>query len=170
MKTRAYFKKAIYPLLGLILFTFFISACKKDTVANNTGNYEMTFNANGTQIKYNTDNAVVATFSQTGEQYVGIFSGYDANSNMGLSVYDNKQISESDYTGFTASGMATVGALIGYQDDSGTLYSQAGNDVDIKISSITSDSVSGTFSGTLTATGKPNMVITEGKFTLKRLN
>ena len=121
-------------------------------------------------VKYELEGALIATFNQTNGQYIAIFSGYDATSNMNLSVYDDKAIGESDYTGFSNSGTATVGALMGYQDVSDTLYSQAGGDVDIKVIKITSDLVSGTFSGTLKSSGEQDMVITDGKFTLKRFN
>ncbi|HKI88557.1 MAG TPA: hypothetical protein VKA38_05970 [Draconibacterium sp.] len=170
MENRYPFVKAIYPLAGLILLIILLSACKKDTVANNAGKYEMSFKANGASVKYDTENALVATFNQTNNQYIAIFSGYDTNSNMNLSVYDDKAISETNYSGYTVSGIVTTGVLMGYQDDSGTLYTQPGADVAIRVSSISASAVSGTFSGTLKATGKPDMVITDGKFNLKRLN
>lgn len=130
----------------------------------------MSFTANGTKVEYTLEGALVATFSNAGQQYVGIFSGYDTNTNMNLQVYDNTDISEKDYSGYTTVNTELVGVLMGYQDNSSTLYSKGGGDVVVNVSSITDTSVSGTFSGTLKAAGKPDMVIADGKFTVKRIN
>ena len=91
---------------------------------------------------------------------------------MSLQIYDDKQIGEMSYSGYDVSGSALVGVLMGYQDTSGTLYTQLSlsSDMVINISSITTDAVSGTFSGTLQSTGKADISITEGKFTVWRAN
>lgn len=168
MKNIFFGSKRIYLFIVLLMMISVVNSCKKDNSISNT--YEMSFYANGTKVVYTVEGALVATFSNAGDQFLGIFSGYDVNSNMGLQVYSNTEISENSYSGYTTSGFVLVGVLIGYQDTSGTLYSQAGGDVIIDVASITDTSVSGTFSGTLKASGKPDMVITEGKFTVKRFN
>ena len=169
MKNNFTTSKTVYLFLALLALVFVNNSCKKDSsISSNT--YEMSFKANGTLVDYKTEGALVATFTNTDNQFLGVFSGYDANSNMGLQVYSDAAISEMSYSGYTTSGFVLVGVLMGYQDTSGTLYSQAGSDVVINISKITDTSVSGTFSGTLKASGKADMVITDGKFTVKRYN
>lgn len=172
MKSKSFLLKSVYPVFGFLLLTSIFSACKKDTPAQKTGAYEMSFKVNGSLVDYKTQESLIAAFSQTGSQYLLLISGYDANSNMSLQIYDDKQIGEMSYSGYDVSGSALVGVLMGYQDTSGTLYTQLSlsSDMVINISSITTDAVSGTFSGTLQSTGKADISITEGKFTVWRAN
>ena len=130
----------------------------------------MSFKANGTQVNYKTIGAIVATFSNNSSEYLGAFSGYDATSNMNLQVYDGATITTKNYSGYTAAGNGLIGVLIGYQGDSGTLCSEAGDDAPATVTSISETSVSGTFSGTIKADRKADIAITNGKFTLQRFN
>ena len=149
---------------------FVIGSCKKNNSDGSNVTYEMSFMANGEKVVYTLQAALVATFSNTGDQYTGAFVGSDSNSNMELQVFDNQDISKKAYVGYTTSGTILVGVLMSYTDRIGTLYSQAGENVVVTITSIAYASVSGTFSGTLKASGKPDMAITDGKFTVKRIN
>ena len=170
MKNHFFSLRKIYPFLILLALVFVNNSCKKDTsIGNKT--YEMSFKANGTLVDYKTEGGLTASFNKTDNQYITIFHGEDANSFINLSIYDDKPTSETSYSGYSVlNSSITYGVFIGYTDDSGTIYTQAGGDIIITVNSITTDSASGTFSGTLNASGKPELVITDGKFTLKRYN
>lgn len=153
----------------LIFALFMISACSKDEVED--GSYRVKFKANGTPVEFNSQLTLTASFGQSGNQYVAVFTGYDAESNISIQVHDGKAIEEKNYSGYILSGSAFVGALIAYKDKAGTVYTQGvpGN-ASITVSEITATEVRGTFSGTLKATGKDDVIITEGEFFVKRLN
>ncbi len=171
MKNNYFNFKTFYPVLGLLILVFIVNSCTKDKTNNGSGvTYEMSFMANGTKVVYTLEAALVATFAEEGDQYLGTFVGYDSDSNMDIEVFDSQAISKKEYSGYTTSGTILVGVLMSYDDSTGTLYSQAGDDVVVTITSIAYASISGTFSGTLKASGKPDMVITDGKFTVKRIN
>lgn len=171
MKSRSLFQRFLYSIIGMILLVFVVGSCKKDKLGNGSTNYEMSFKASGTLVDYKTEGGLDASFNQTGNQYITIFHGSDANSYINLSIYDDKPTSETSYSGYTVlNSSITYGVFIGYTDSNGTIYTQPGGDVIIRVNSITANSASGTFSGTLKAAGKADLVITEGKFTLKRLN
>lgn len=169
MKSKFFLPKTYNLFLGLLFLVFIAGSCKKtDSSIGNT--YEMTFTANGTKVTYTLEAALVATFTDSEGQYLGVFSGFDDNTNISIDVFDNQAITEKKYSGYTAVGTALSGVIMGYQDSSGTNYSQAGSDLEVNVTSITDTAVSGTFSGTLKASGKSDMVIADGKFTLKRFN
>ena len=147
-----------------------LGSCKKDN--DDSGAYKMKFKANGTLIEFTVQGSLTASFSQSGSVNNGVFTGYDANSNMGLQVYDSKAFEESTYSGYVWTGSAFVGALMGYSDKTGTLYTQGttNSNATINIIEITSTTVRGTFNGTVKADGKPDISITEGEFFVWRTN
>lgn len=154
----------------LVVFTLLFNGCKKDQ--STQGGYLMKFDVNGKTVEFTGQASLVAAFSNTGNQYLGVFTGYDANSNMGLQVYDNKAIVPGTFSGYTISNSAIVGVLIGYQDTSGTQYTQGttNSDAVITISELTATTVRGTFSGTLKAAGKSDISVTNGQFYVWRAN
>ncbi|MFB6342981.1 hypothetical protein ACE1ET_14735 [Saccharicrinis sp. FJH62] len=161
------FKGPFYFLPAIMLFILVVPSCTKDD--SRVGEtYEMSFSVNGTTVKYTSQASLLANFANTGAQYLAVFTGNDATSSMNITAYDDQPVSKKSYSGYATSGTALVGVLMTYQDNDGTVFSQGGGDVIVSISSITDTSVSGTFSGILKASGKPDMVITDGKFTLKR--
>lgn len=155
---------------GFCLLVFVLVSCKKDN--DDGGIYKMKFKANDTMVEFRTQASLTASYGQSGSQYNALFTGYDAESNMSLQVFDSKPIEEATYSGYVLSGSAFVGALIGYQDKSGTLFTQGANNSNatINLTEITSTTVRGTFSGTLKASGKPDIQITNGEFFVWRTN
>lgn len=156
---------------AFIVLSAAISACKKDDTTSNE-QYAFKFKANGTQVVLNQQASLVAAFAQSGNIYNAVFNGSDGVSIAILQVYDNKAISSTTFSGYNLVGGSIVGALISYDDATGTGYMQgAGNsDATVTISEITEKTVRGTFSGTLTATGKPDIAITDGEFYVWRAN
>ena len=148
-----------------------LSGCKKDDDNGDGGQYYMRFKANGTTVEFKVQASLVAAFGHAENVYNAVFTGYDAESNISIQVHDGKAIEEKNYSGYILSGSAFVGALIAYKDKAGTVYTQGvpGN-ASITVSEITATEVRGTFSGTLKATGKDDVIITEGEFFVKRLN
>ncbi|TNF40638.1 MAG: hypothetical protein EP310_08565 [Bacteroidetes bacterium] len=164
-------KRNSIQILVFILLTVTFSSCSKDDEpADNE--YYVRFNANGEKIEFSVQGTVVAAFGQAGSKYNAVFTGYDATSNISLQVFDNKEITTSTYSGYTLSGASFIGALIGYNDKSGTFYMQdALNPVtSIIITEITSTAVKGKFSGTVKAAGKSDISISNGEFYVWRAN
>ncbi len=157
------------PISVVIFVLFMISACSKDEVDD--GNYRVKFKANGTPVEFNSQPTLTASFGQSGNQHVAVFTGYDVESNISIQVHDGKAIEAKNYSGYVSTGSGFSGALIAYKDKAGTVYTQGvpGN-ASITVSEITATEVRGTFSGTLKATGKADVVITDGEFFVKRLN
>jgi hypothetical protein len=151
-----------------------VTACSSSTGNDDDdGGFFMRFDANGTRVTYTNEATLFATFTQSGAQHSAVFTGYDANSNMALQVYSDAPIAANTYSGYTLSGTVFVGALIGYEDATGTLYTQGtGTSIQsqIVLTSVTSESVRGTFSGTLKAAGQPDVVVTNGEFLVRRFN
>jgi hypothetical protein len=170
MRKNIFKRTSIQILVFALLIVTFGSCSKDDEPAENE--YYVRFNANGEKIEFTVQGAVVAAFGQSGSQYNAVFTGYDANTNISLQVYDNKSIAPATFTGYTLSGSNFVGALIGYQDKTGTLYTQGATNPNsiITITEITSAAVRGTFSGTVKATGKSDISITNGEFYVWRAN
>jgi hypothetical protein len=162
-------------LAGLVLAAGLLSAgcSSSDSTGpgDNNGEYYFRFKANGTQVSFTTQSSLLATFAQAGSQYNGVFTGFDATTNAHVQVYDGAPISTKTYTGYNVVGTAFVGALIGWDDDTGTLYTAGSGDVrTVTITSLTDTYVQGTFSGTVSAAGKPSISITNGEFKLPRFN
>lgn len=127
------------------------------------------FRANGTQMEFTNPPSLLATTSQSGTQHVMIVTGFDAASGLSLSFFGDAPISERTYTGYTLApgNVAFVGVLIAFHD----AQSQYGPDVldhTATITDITETTVEGTFQGTLSAAGRPDLVVTDGRFRVQR--
>lgn len=157
-------------LLALAAVVLLLNSCKKDQTGN--GGYVMKFDVNGTTVEFTGQASLSAAFSSSGNQYLGVFTGYDATSNMSLQIYDNKSIVAGSFSGYTIAGGALTGILITYQDHGGTVYNSATTNPDavVNISEITSTTVRGTFSGTMKSAGKPDISVTNGQFFVWRAN
>jgi hypothetical protein len=164
-------KTLLFKILIFTISAGIFASCKDDETET-SGGYYVRFNANGQKVEFKVQGATVAAFGQATNIYNAVFTGYDASSNVILQVFDKKEITTSTYSGYTLSGASFIGALISYQDDSGTLFRQEVlNPVtSVTISEITSETVKGTFSGIVKASGKPNISITQGEFYVWRSN
>ncbi len=155
-----------------IFFVFLSTGCSKDE--ENPGEYYIRFEANGNKVEYNNQISLTAGFGQSGNQYVGTVSGWnDASSNITLILYDIEPITESTYSGYTASINGVMGVVFSYKEkESGAVFSSgvaADHDARITLSEITETGVRGTFGGTITTAGQPDINITEGSFFVKRV-
>lgn len=167
-------KAAGFFLVFTLLVTSitFIVSCTKDE--ETPGEYYMRFKANGTLIEYTNQFGLSAGFAQSGNQHVGTISGWnDASSNFSLLLYDVKSITESTYSGYSASVNGVVGVVFAHKEkESGVVFSSgvgADFDAHATISDITDKDVKGSFRGTIKATGHPDISITEGSFLVKRV-
>lgn len=171
MKANFFSRQGTILILGFALITMMFNSCKKDD-AGNGGEYFIRFKANGTQVDFAVQGSLTAAFGQAGSQFNAVFSGGDATSNISLQVFDNKAIAEANYTGYGIVGSSVVGALIGYSDKTGTLYTQGavGSNATITVTELAATTVRGTFGGIVKATGKPDILITQGEFFVWRAN
>lgn len=171
METKNLARRLALVLASFVLFALVTGSCKKDDAADD-GKYFVRFNANGSKVEFTVQGSLVAAFGQASSQYNAVFTGGDGTSNISLQVFDGKAIAAGTFSGYTITGGAVVGALIGYSDASGTLYTQGsvGSNASIIISEITATTASGTFSGTLKSSGKADIVVSQGEFYVWRAN
>lgn len=102
-----------------------------------------------------------------------MITGYDPTSNSSVQIYHNATIGTGTYSGYTVD--VTTGTLKGvvmhYQDATGTLYQPKSPIADVvTITGITAETVRGTFNGRLSASGKPDLIVTNGSFFVPRFN
>ena len=169
-------QRQFFQITSLITFTVIVmlfSSCSKDETDSST--YYIRFNANGESVEFTNQLILIAGFGHSGNQYTGTISGAnDAQSNVGLQIYNNAPILEGNYRGYGISGGAVVGVIIGYKEkQSGVLFSSGGGpnvDATVVITEITAATVKGTFHGKLQASGQPDMIITNGSFFVRRSN
>ena len=145
-----------------------------DSGQNQGGEFYVRFRANGTQVVFNLPNNELATFDKIGSEFHFGTSGAAANgNNISLAVFDVAAITTASYVGLT-----TVNSSGGYRlaeilyTVGGVQYenTDANQDHRITITEITPTTVKGTFSGTMKASGRPNISITNGEFYTKRIN
>ena len=165
----------------------------------NTSGYSVSFKANGVQIKYTSETFATVAYTATNKLYTAILEGYhDYNTagedHIAILLYDSNPITTSTYQdpqkAVGANGNKVPQVLINYYKDASNNYISMGLFVDengvpaagteaavadakVTITKLTSSSVEGTFSGTVFLSSDPSfqkkVVITDGKFTLKRL-
>lgn len=156
--------------------------CSSSTDAGDTPNqgagYFIRFQAGGSQVEYRGQGGVFATFSQLGSQHnFGVAAVSDAGSIAGgsinIGVLDASPITTATYTGFqavgTSGGFRTAQILYNI---GGFEYSNsnASSDNTVTITEITPTTVRGTFRGTVRATGRTAISITNGQFYAKRVS
>ncbi len=170
MKGRNLKNQSIFVILAFVLFAGLLGGCKKDETSDN--GYWIKFKVDGNQVEYTLQSSLVAAFAQAGTQYNAVITGSDSKSNVGLQVYDSKAIAANKYSGYTISNGAVVGVLMHYADGNGTVYNQSvtNSNLEITVSELNTTTVRGTFNGTLKASGKSDISITEGKFYVWRAN
>lgn len=156
----------------LILITTALSCSKSsDDEDDKNGVYVITFEANGILQKFTSDHFPIGDFHDNGTQYSGLFKANQSASSIGIQVYDNKPITEKTlYKGYavtqaTQTPAYAIGATLVYKEGQNTYVTPYVNpDVTVKIEKITTTTATGTFSGTLKSSGKPDVIITNGKF------
>lgn len=166
------FTKTLILVFALFI-AFFMNGCSKSDGGNDidSGNYYISFKANGTQMRYTQQSVLSYNTSQSGPLYVGIVSGFnDASSNINLQVHNNAEIVPGTYSGYTLTGGVFVGIIIGYTDPvSGESFVTSALNVEgqITITEIETTGVKGTFSGRVVKSGLSDILITEGSFFVK---
>lgn len=171
METKKIARRLNLVLGSFALFALLTGSCRKDD-ATDDGKYFVRFNASGSKVEFTVQGSLVAAFGQANTQYNAVFTGGDGTSNISLQVFDGKAIAEGTFSGYTITGGAVVGALIGYSDNSGTLYTQGSveSNASVTIAEMTPKTVKGTFSGTLKSSGKVDIVVSQGEFFVWRAN
>lgn len=164
--------------LKMILLSLFLVAavpsCSKggdddDEDEDPVGEYYVTFDANGTSIKFTSDHFPLGGFYDDGRQYTGFAKATAPASSVNITVYDNKSINaNSQFNGYSLEGeypITAIGAVLIYQDGQNYFASPYENsNVVVKITKLTATSITGTFSGTLKSEKNPDLVIKNGKF------
>ncbi|MCB0501815.1 MAG: hypothetical protein KDD32_03975 [Bacteroidetes bacterium] len=158
-----------FKWLLVVIISIFLCSCGSDSIGQSE--FYVRFNANGTAITFNVQGATVGSFAQAGAQFNAVFSGYDANTNINLQVYDGKAIEETIYSGYQSINGALVGALVSYNDGQNS-YTQGGvnSDAIITIDDISATTVKGRFSCTVKSNGQSDINLTDGEFYVSRVN
>jgi len=156
---------------SVALCVLILSACGSSTEPSETELF-LRFNANGSLVEFTNAASLFAAFTSTSGQSNLVITGYDAVSGTNLQIYDNGPVGTGTYSGYGVVGNVLVGTLMAYEDPSGTEYvtNPGSADVTITVSEITDTRVRGTFSGTLEASGEPDLVVTAGSFVVQRAN
>jgi hypothetical protein len=167
------------PITALLFCTALALGCGGDSSGpdnsgNQGGEFYVRFRANGTQEVFNLPNNVLTTFDKIGSEFHFGTAGVAANGNsISLAIFDVVAITTASYAGFT-----TVNSSGGYRlaqilyTVGGVQYenTDANQDHRITITEITPTTVKGTFSGTVKATGRASISITNGEFLSRRIN
>ncbi len=175
MKSQLLKKQTTYFIIVFSLIALIQNSCKKDNdedEAVDKGSYMISFKANGHLEEFSSDNFLVCAFYDDGTHFTGQVSGTRSSSKVGVEVHDNTAIVETVYSGYKVTQASQTpayveGAAIVYQEGQAIYLTDFDNpEVTVRITKITSTSVSGTFSGTLKSSGKADIIVTEGKFTV----
>lgn len=178
-------KKTKFSILFILAFTLFGSfSCKKksdDSSADTSTDFFVRFKVNGVQKEFKgTTTALFQTIALSPTLYTASFQGIQnstatSTNVLGLNVSDIAAIAVNKNYTSTIVG-STIQASILYFDQAGAQYgsifvtSGSSTDAVIRLTEITSTSVSGTFSGKVaSSTGSNNQTITEGSFRVKRM-
>jgi hypothetical protein len=160
-------------LLPLFVLGSLAAGCGSSTGPTGNNGHFLRFDANGSQVNFTAEASLIAAFAHAGNEFNALMTGYDATSNASLQVFDGAAVTTKRYGGYDIVGGALVGVLITYQPSQGVVYSSiatATSDAVITITDMTATEVKGTFSGTLQANGHPDIVVTNGEFSLNRAN
>jgi hypothetical protein len=156
--------------MGIVLLCgLLLTACGGSSTGPSGGSYYLRFTANGTLVNFTAQPSLLAAFGQSGSQYNALITGFDASSNASVQLFDGTPITPKSYSGYTLVGNAFVGVLLTYQDAAGIVYS-SGSTGTAAVTQLTATTVTGTFSGTLQASGHPNLPVINGQFYVKRAN
>lgn len=169
-------------LSALVLLTLSALGCSSSTGTdgsnNNSSAYYIRFTVNGTQTEYRDQVGfpVVGSFAHVGTEYSAVVTGSAAvatgtGGTVTLSAIDVAPITTKTYgaiqpaanNGFTIGQISYAIGGVGYAN------SDPNNDEHLTFTEITATTVRGTFSGTLKASGHPNISIS-GEFFAKRIS
>lgn len=173
MKNQFFTRAARYFTIGFVLLALVLGSCNKEDDEEEGGEsdkYMISFKANGTLQEFTSDHFPMASFYDNGTQYNCLVTGTRSASRIGVEAMDKKPIIETTYTGYaitqaTQTPAYVVGAAISYSEGQTIYITPYENpDVKVEITKITETTVQGKFNGTLKSSGKPDLVITEGKF------
>jgi len=133
----------------------------------------MRFEVDGQVVEYTQEGTLLAAFSgEFGQQFLFI-GGFDETTLLAVEIYDLTRITPNTYSGYTVSGSSAQGVVIRYEAGGGHNYETAGTEAADRTATVTEISartISGTFSGTLSATDQEDIVITNGEFRVSRTN
>jgi len=139
-----------------------------------SGDLFMRLRVDGTLYEYSLAGGLLGIFGGSGRYNNLSITGNDAGAtSVTIMVWDTLAVSARTYDDFrTTVPAGSFGAIINFTDPSGADYDSgdAGTDANVTITAITSNQITGTFTGILAATGKPNVTVTEGSFRVARFN
>jgi hypothetical protein len=157
---------------ALLLVASLVGGCSSSTGPTASGHF-LQFDANGTQVAFTIEASLTAAFAHQGSQYNALLTGFNANSNLSISIFDGAAITTKQYSGYGISGGAFSGVLITYQPAIGQAYSSIAtpnSDAVVTVTDLTATEIKGTFSATLQRNGQADIVATNGQFSLPRAN
>src|SRR5689334_7840539 len=140
------------PLLSLLAIGSLVAGCSSSSTGPTASGHYLRFDANGSQVNFTVDASLVAAFAHAGNEYNALMTGFDANSNASLQIFDGAAVTTKRYAAYQITGGALVGVLITYQPSPGVVYSSIAtetSDAVITVTEMTATEVKGTFSGTL---------------------
>ncbi len=179
------FNLFFYAIAFLSLITFSFGCKKKDSPGTDSGTYFIKFKVNGAQKEFGYTSGVFTQINLGGGYptiYTASFQGISSSStptvyNMSLNINDLVAIAINKNYKSVIIGSTVAGSLV-YMDAVGLVHgsdfvstgSLGDDDAVIKLTEITTTSVSGTFTGKVASLGAATaLTITEGTFRIKKM-
>jgi len=158
----------------LAVSTVLLASCGGDSTGPFSGDLFMRLKVDGTLYEYSLEGGLLGVFGGGGRFNNLSVTGNDAGAtSVVVAVWDTVTVSPRTYDEFHSTVPAgSFGAIISFTDPSGTDYDSgdAGTDANVTITEISSNQITGTFTGILAAPGHPNVTVTEGSFRVARFN
>jgi hypothetical protein len=158
---------------AVLLLVTASTACSSQTTDLDGFDLFFRYEVNGTLVEYTTLRDVfgVFTFEDRGADILSIV-GWDANSTLGLRVWSYRGTpGVGTHSIAQMANDSTFGIDIYYQDPDGIdHYAEpvVPEDATIVITHIGGSTIDGTFFGVVKAAGRPDVMITNGEFTVRR--
>ena len=160
-------------ILLLILLISTASCVKKEDIEKDPPEkYMISFKANGVLQEFTSEHSPKFGITDSERQHTAVVHAARPASWVGIQALDVKPITAKTYSGYTVVNTAAqakdyeAGASMQYED--GSIYYISpylpDRDMTVQILEMTSKIMRGTFKGTLKSLGKPDLIITDGKF------
>ncbi|MDA0330314.1 MAG: hypothetical protein O2958_15075 [Gemmatimonadetes bacterium] len=89
---------------------------------------------------------------------------------MTITLWDDEAIEPGTFTGFTAAGTSVGGVTLSYENATGTECTAEPVDASITLNDVTATHLRGSLSAVVSGVGVSDVTITEGQFSVRRVN
>ena len=166
------FRKQLTLILTICCSIALIS-CSKDDDDSSGGNYSITFKADGVLKEFSAQQVEEGYYIDEAPLYRLTFNAESETASIYITLFDVEPLAEINYDGYSVNQTSTNVTITGPQFSmlhNGMYYnsitSEDHDDVALEMIEITSNTMRGRFSGIVKTNGGPDVMITEGEFTV----